>query len=247
MQQSTFNSFTPLHAAIILDGNGRWAQQRGWPRVTGHQAGARTVRTLVEAAPNAGIGTLTLYAFSSDNWKRPSYEVQALMKLFAQYLKSETPRCVENGVRLSVIGRRDRFSDALRAAIVRAEQATRAGEKLHLRVALDYSSRDMILEAARQIYNFDGEFDRETFSRIVSQSDPVGPRIPDVDLLIRTGGEQRLSDFLLWECAYAEFFFLDKMWPDFTPADLEQIVREFCARDRRFGGLNEISQQVVAG
>lgn len=246
MQQTTFNG-PSLHAAIILDGNGRWAQQRNWPRVAGHQAGARNVRAIVEAAPSLGIGTLTLYAFSSDNWKRPSYEVQALMKLFSQYLKSETPRCVENGVRLSVIGRRDRFSDALRAAILRAEQATHTGQKLHLRVALDYSSRDMILEAARQIQHVGGSFDRETFARVVSQSDPVGPPIPEVDILIRTGGEQRLSDFLLWECAYAELFFLDKMWPDFTPTDLEAIIREFYTRDRRFGGLNALTQQVVAG
>ncbi|PIQ28403.1 di-trans,poly-cis-decaprenylcistransferase [bacterium (Candidatus Blackallbacteria) CG17_big_fil_post_rev_8_21_14_2_50_48_46] len=247
MQQSSFNSFSPLHAAIILDGNGRWAQNKGWPRVAGHQSGAKTVRTIVEAAPDAGIGTLTLYAFSSDNWRRPGYEVKALMKLFSEYLKTETPRCLANDVRLSIIGRRDRFSDGLRAAIVRAEQATLAGKKLHLRVALDYSARDMILEAARQLHAFDGDFDRETFSRLVTQSDPVGERIPDVDILIRTGGEQRLSDFLLWECAYAEFFFVEKMWPDFSPADLQQVVGEFCSRDRRFGGLNQLSQQVVAG
>ena len=234
-----------LHAAVILDGNGRWAQQRGWPRVTGHQAGARTVSTLVEAAPDAGVGVLTLYAFSSDNWKRPGYEVKALMKLFAEYLKNETPRCLANGVRLSVIGRRDRFSDSLRAAIVRAEQATLGGQRLHLRVALDYSARDMILEAARQMQAFDDDFERERFSRLVTQSDPAGPRVPDVDILIRTGGEQRLSDFLLWECAYAEFFFLDKMWPDFTPADLQAIVQAFNTRERRFGGLSESS--LVAG
>jgi len=238
-------SQTSLHAAVILDGNGRWAQQRGWPRVAGHQAGARTVSTLVEAAPDAGVGILTLYAFSSDNWKRPGYEVQALMKLFAEYLKNETPRCLANDVRLSVMGRRDRFSDSLRAAIVRAEQATRDGQRLHLRVALDYSARDMILEAARQLHAFDGDFDREHFSRLVSQSDPDGSRVPDVDILIRTGGEQRLSDFLLWECAYAEFFFLEKMWPDFTPADLQTIVQAFNTRERRFGALNESKR--VAG
>jgi undecaprenyl diphosphate synthase len=238
-------SQTSLHAAVILDGNGRWAQQRGWPRVAGHQAGARTVSTLVEAAPDAGVGTLTLYAFSSDNWKRPGYEVQALMKLFAEYLKNETPRCLANDVRLSVMGRRDRFSDSLRAAIVRAEQATRDGQRLHLRVALDYSARDMILEAARQLHAFDGDFDREHFSRLVSQSDPDGSRVPDVDILIRTGGEQRLSDFLLWECAYAEFFFLEKMWPDFTPGDLQTIVQAFNTRERRFGALNESKR--VAG
>lgn len=247
MKQSTFNTTPSLHMALVLDGNGRWAQQRGWPRVAGHREGAKTVSKIVEAAPDYGVGTLTLYAFSSDNWKRPSYEVNALMKLFAEYLKNETPRCLANGVRLSIIGRRDRFSDALRAAIVRAEQATLGGKKLHLRVALDYSARDMILEAARQLSEFGGDFDRETFSRLVTQSDPAAERVPDVDILVRTGGEQRLSDFLLWECAYAEFFFLQKMWPDFSANDLQEVVSAFCSRDRRFGGLNEISQQVVAG
>jgi undecaprenyl diphosphate synthase len=247
MKQSTFNTQSSLHMALILDGNGRWAQQRGWPRVVGHREGAKTVRTIVESAPDFGIGTLTLYAFSSDNWKRPSYEVKTLMKLFSEYLKNEVPRCIANGVKLSIIGRRDRFSDSLRAAIVRAEQATLGGQKLHLRVALDYSSRDMILEAARQMHEFGGDFDRETFARLLTQSDPASERVPDVDILVRTGGEQRLSDFLLWECAYAEFFFLEKMWPDFSANDLRQVVQAFCARDRRFGALNEINQQVVAG
>jgi undecaprenyl diphosphate synthase len=199
-----------LHVAIVMDGNGRWAGRRGLPRVAGHRAGAEMVRRVVEAAPGLGIGALTLYAFSADNWKRPAGEVAALMRLFARYLRAEVPRLVDNGVRLEVVGRRDRLPAPLVVAIDKAARATAGGSRLVLRLAVDYSSRWAIA---------------------------AGVVLPDVDLLIRTGGEQRLSDFLLWESAYAELYFTDTMWPAFGPADLSAALAEFRARERRFGGL----------
>src|SRR5690242_73280 len=201
-----------LHAAIIMDGNGRWATMRGLPRLAGHRAGADAVRRTVEAAPDLGVGILTLYAFSSDNWRRPPVEVSALMDLLDLYLRKETRRCLANGVRLEVIGRRDRLDKRLVAAIERTEAATAAGRTLTLRVAIDYSARDAILQGK------------------------IGP---DVDLLIRTGGEQRLSDFMLWECAYAELIFSRRMWPDFDQHDLASAIREFQTRERRFGAVPE--------
>ncbi len=195
-----------------MDGNGRWAGRRGLPRVAGHRAGAEAVRRTVEAAPDLGIGALTLYAFSADNWKRPASEVAALMRLFARYLRTETPRLLKNGVRLEVVGRRDRLPAPLVAAIGAAERATARATGLRLRLAVDYSARWAI---------------------------GAGVVLPDVDLLIRTGGERRLSDFLLWESAYAELHFLETMWPDFGPAELAAAVAEFHARERRFGGLSE--------
>jgi undecaprenyl diphosphate synthase len=201
-----------LHVAIIMDGNGRWAERRGLQRVAGHRVGAEAVRRVVEAAPDLGIGALTLFAFSADIWKRPTAEVNALMRLFARHLRTETPRCLANGVSLRVVGRRDRLAGPLVDAIERAEQTTAAGSQLELRLAIDYSSRHAI---------------------------ETGKLLPDVDLLIRTGGEQRLSDFLLWECAYAELYFMTMMWPDFGTADLAAAVAWFHTRDRRFGGLSE--------
>ncbi|HKE91986.1 MAG TPA: polyprenyl diphosphate synthase [Gemmatimonadales bacterium] len=205
-------SQSPLHVAIILDGNGRWAQRRGLERTAGHRVGAEAVRRTVEAAPNLGIGALTLFAFSSDNWKRPAAEVNTLMRLFARHLRTETPRCIDNGVRLRIVGRRDRLAGPLVDAIVTAERRTQGGTNLELRLAVDYSARHAI---------------------------ETGHLLPDVDLLIRTGGEQRLSDFLLWECAYAELYFTDTMWPDFGAAELAAAVTWYHARDRRFGGLSE--------
>ena len=223
-----------LHVAVIMDGNGRWAAGRGQPRAAGHRAGARVVRTIVEGAADLGIGTLTLYAFSSDNWRRPGREVSALMRLFRAYLASETARCVQNGVRLDIIGRRDRLPPVLRKAIEAAEAETAAGTRLHLRIAIDYSARDSIIEAARLAG--EEEHDRESFAALIRQVNHSGPA-PDVDLLVRTGGEQRLSDFLLWECAYAELHFDPCMWPDFNVRRLEAAVQEYARRDRRFGGL----------
>jgi len=227
-----------IHVAIIMDGNGRWATARGQMRTAGHIAGARTVRKIVEAAPGCGIGTLTLYAFSADNWRRPSREVALLMRLFRRYLVSEVARCVTNGVRMKIIGRRDRIPAELLRAICNAENATRDGRTLELRIAVDYSARDAILRAAHKVrgeMRMDTEEERESFARSLAAVDNGIGSSRDVDLLIRTGGEQRLSDFLLWECAYAELYFTRRMWPDFSTADLAAAVEEFRSRERRFG------------
>jgi undecaprenyl diphosphate synthase len=230
MQQST-----SIHVGIIMDGNGRWATGQGRTRAAGHRAGAAMVRRIVEAAPDAGIGVLTLYAFSADNWRRPKSEVGWLMRLFREYLRMETARCVANGVRLEVIGRRDRIGPALRHAVERAQRETAGGTRLLLRIALDYSSRDAILRAA-QCLRSDTVPTREAFSRLVAIVDHGSP-VPEVDLLIRTGGERRLSDFLLWEAAYAELLFVPQMWPEFGPEALRSAVADFSGRVRRFGGL----------
>ena len=214
-----------LHTAIIMDGNGRWATARGLPRIAGHRAGADALRRAVEAAPELGIGTLTIYAFSSDNWQRPRTEVSALMKMFHSYLRRECQECVQKGVRVSVIGRRDRLPPLLLPVIEATERETVAGNKLHLRIAVDYSSRDAMLKAARKLKS---GATRQDFAAALG---------PDVDLLIRTGGEKRLSDFLLWESAYAELIFTSVMWPDFKASDLSAAVAEFHSRERRFGAV----------
>jgi len=224
-----------MHVALIMDGNGRWAAARGLPRIMGHRTGAQAVRRVVEAAPGLGIRHLTLYAFSSDNWTRPPREVAALMRLFRSYLASETARMVQNGVRLRVIGRRDRLAGVLRSAIEASEAATAGGETLDLRLAIDYSARDAFCRAAAR-WASEQEPTREEITRCLAEANHCA-RVPEVDLLVRTGGEQRLSDFLLWECAYAELLFTPCMWPDFGAAELEAAVREFHMRERRFGGL----------
>ncbi|MGI8548691.1 MAG: polyprenyl diphosphate synthase [Gemmatimonadaceae bacterium] len=225
-----------LHVAIIMDGNGRWATARGRPRTAGHVVGARTVRTIVESSEALGIGTLTLYAFSADNWKRPTREVAMLMRLFRRYLLSEVDRCVQNGVSMRIIGRRDRIPVEVRRAAEASEEATRHGTRLDLRIALDYSARETMALAAERTEG--RPVSRETFARLMNDVIYAGP-VRDVDLLIRTGGEQRLSDFLLWECAYAELYFTSRMWPEFAPADLQAAVREFHSRERRFGGVQD--------
>jgi undecaprenyl diphosphate synthase len=227
-------SFAP-HVAIIMDGNGRWAQSRGLPRAAGHRAGAENVRAVVEAAVRLGVGTLTLYAFSSDNWQRPQAEVGTLMRLLHEYLLTETNSCVDHGVRLSIIGRRDRLSRALRDAIELAEAVTSAGNTLHLRFAVDYSARDAIFRAASRFYKAT-EISPQAFAAVLAEVNHDGAQ--DVDLLIRTGGEQRLSDFLLWESAYAELYFTPRMWPEFTAEDLAAALEEFHARERRFGRVS---------
>jgi undecaprenyl diphosphate synthase len=224
----------PLHVAIITDGNGRWASARGLPRSAGHRAGAEAARKVIEQAPRLGIHTLTLFALSSANWKRPEKEVQAILRLLHEYLLTETTHCVENGVRLSVIGRRDRIPATLREAIADAEALTAKGRHLHLRLAIDYSAREAIYQAACRFYKVT-QLSPEAFSLVLAEVHRGGST--EVDLLIRTGGEQRLSDFLLWESAFAEFVFLEKRWPDFLPADLESAVREFLRRERTRGGL----------
>ena len=225
-----------FHVAINMDGNGRWALERGRRREEGHIAGGAAVRRTVESAPALGITTLTLYAFSSDNWRRPRSEVDNLMRLFQQHLDSEGTRLVDRGVRLSVIGRRDRIPASLSRSIVDVENRTKGGLALHLRVAMDYSSRDALLAAAGCVAAGTPPT-RQAFERSLNEAThaPAGTR--DVDLLIRTGGEQRLSDFLLWESAYAELYFTDVLWPDFGEADLATAVQAFAARDRRYGGI----------
>ena len=230
------NASSGLHVAIIMDGNGRWAVSRGRPRTAGHVAGVEAVRRVVEAAADQGIGTLTLFAFSSDNWRRPDAEVRALMRLFRSYLVAEAGKCAENGIRISVIGRRDRLSPGLLRVIEAAEEGTAKADRFLLRIAVDYSARDAILRAAARLRG-EGELSRDSFARLLADPPHDGRPAPDVDVLIRTGGEKRLSDFLLWECAYAELVFTDRMWPDFTGADLAEAVREFYRRERRFGGV----------
>lgn len=221
-----------LHVGIIMDGNGRWASRWQLSRLRGHEAGVEAIRRVVEAAPKQGVGTLTLYAFSSDNWRRPKAEVSALMGLLRFYLANEVESLVRNGVRLSVIGRRDRLPAGIAEAIGRAEAATADGDVLHLRVAVDYSARDAILNAVAKAASV-GNLTRETFSQLVTGE--AGLR--DVDLVIRTSGEKRLSDFLLWESAYAELYFTERMWPEFEAEDLAEALAAFHRRERRFGGL----------
>jgi undecaprenyl diphosphate synthase len=227
-----------LHVAIIMDGNGRWAAGRGLPRVAGHRAGVAAVRRVVEHAPQLGIGRLTLYAFSSDNWRRPAFEVRSVLALIAAYLRLERQPLREAGARLEAIGRRDRLPQMLLRSIEETEAATAGGRRLHLRVAVDYSSRDAIVRAAvRAAHGLTGSGTPELVRRVLAEA--LTAESGDVDLLIRTGGEQRLSDFLLWESAYAELVFTDVMWPDFSAADLDAAVGEFRSRERRFGGLAE--------
>jgi len=225
-----------LHVGIIMDGNGRWATRQGRSRAAGHREGANAVRRMVEAAPDLGIGTLTLFAFSADNWQRPPREVKWLMRLFSEYLSAEAAHCVGAGVRLTVLGRRDRLSRGLLDTIDHVEAATAAGAKLLLRLAIDYSARDAILRAA-QCLTPETVLSRESFGRLLAIVDHGAPGAGPVDLLIRTGGERRLSDFLLWECAYAELCFVPTMWPEFGPGHLQEAIADFHGRQRRFGAL----------
>jgi undecaprenyl diphosphate synthase len=211
---------------MIMDGNGRWAEHRGLPRLAGHAEGERALRRIVRAAPECGINVLTVYAFSSDNWKRPAVEVNGLMCLLETHLVQSVDLCRTESVKLSVIGRRDRVPASALKAIECAEARTGAGMRLHLRIAIDYSSRDALLSAFRRT---EQPTDRYAMASSLDS--------PDVDLLIRTGGEQRLSDFLLWECAYAELLFTPCLWPDFGPQELKIALQEFHRRNRRFGGL----------
>jgi undecaprenyl diphosphate synthase len=234
-----------LHVAVICDGNGRWATSRGLPRSAGHRAGAQAARAIIEAAPRLGVHTLTLFALSSANWKRPAVEVSAILRILHEYLLTETSHCIEEGIRLSIIGRRDRLPATLRQAVADSEAATAHGERLHLRLAVDYSSREAIYQAACRFYKVT-ELSQESFSRVLGEVlRDIRRGSTEVDLLIRTGGEQRLSDFLLWECAFAEFVFLSKRWPDFTAADLEAAVQEFNRRERTRGALPD--DDAIAG
>ena len=221
MKQSTL----PHHLAVIMDGNGRWAEQRGHRRSIGHLAGARAMRDVVEHCARAGIEQLTLYAFSSDNWRRPTPEVNTLLTLFTSHFRSQAAALARAGIRVTVIGRRTRLPIALRSAIRDAETATASGRVMHLRVAIDYSSRAAIARS-------------HAAPTAAAATTDAADLLPPVDLLLRTGGERRLSDFLLWECAYAELLFLDVLWPDITPAMLDEAFADFARRDRRFGSLS---------
>ena len=227
----------PRHVAIIMDGNRRWAQARGLPVALGHKAGAEAARRAIEAAANAGVEWLTLFAFSSENWTRPADEVQELTTLLRLYLRSEVATLAKEGVRLRVIGDRDRFGPDLVRAVDQAEAATAGGTRLNLVVALSYGARDEIVRAARTIAAAakagtlePGAVDEAAFARRLFTAGQ-----PDPDLIIRTSGEQRLSNFLLWQAAYAEFLFLDVLWPDFGAEHFGQAVAEFGRRERRYG------------
>jgi undecaprenyl diphosphate synthase len=240
-----------FHVAVIMDGNGRWATRRGLPRAAGHRAGALAVRRVAEAAPALGITTLTLFALSGDNLLRPPSEVRTLFALFASYLHDEADRCAANGVRLSVIGRRDRLPAPLCGAIEHVERRTEAGDRMHLRIAIDYSARASIAEAAAAAARSDAPAltpaTLPTHLAAANNARPAAPDSwPDVDLLVRSGGEQRLSDFLLWECAYAELYFTPRMWPDFTGDDLAAAVADFHRRQRRFGRLPDVPEPRTA-
>jgi undecaprenyl diphosphate synthase len=237
-----------LHVAIIMDGNGRWATRRGLPRIAGHRAGVSAARRVAEYAPDVGIRTLTLYAFSSDNWRRPETEVQRIFWLLRAFLRLETKRMCEQGARLQVIGRRDRLPGPVLREIEKAEWATAEGRRLQLRVAIDYSSRDAIARAAvdaawglsKETQALPELLGQEVMHALTAESG-------EVDLLIRTGGEKRLSDFLLWESAYAELVFTERMWPDFDEADLDAALEEFRHRERRFGGVPVSTAPVADG
>ena len=227
----------PVHVAIIMDGNGRWAKARGLPRVAGHKRGAEAVRRTVTGAAELGIQYLTLSGFSSENWKRPAAEIDDLMGLLRLYLVNEIEELHQKGVRLRVIGQRSRLQADIVRLIEHAEQHTAANRRLNLTVALSYGGRAEITEAARRIAEEvragrldPAQVDERRFERFLYTSD-----MPDPDLLIRTSGEKRISNFLLWQCAYAELVFLDRLWPDFTRDDLEKAITEYHGRDRRYG------------
>jgi undecaprenyl diphosphate synthase len=226
-----------MHIAIIMDGNGRWATQRGLPRTAGHIEGAKAVRATVETAARADIKILTLYAFSSANWARPPSEIAALMRLFGQYLFTETRRCVEQSIRINVIGRRDRLSENLLRSIEQSERSSAAGSGMLLRIAVDYSSQYSIVQAARRAKGRT-DLGTEDFHRLLHEVDHCAYPAGEVDLLIRTGNERRLSDFLLWECAFAELHFSDCLWPDFDEQRFRCALEDYGGRQRRFGGLS---------
>jgi undecaprenyl diphosphate synthase len=236
--QPSAPSRPPRHVAIIMDGNGRWARARGLPRVAGHRQGAEAVRRAVVACIELGIDYLTIYAFSSENWKRPEREIDDLMGLLGLYLRNEVAELAERGVRVRFIGDRGRLSPDIRRLIDAAEASTRANRALTLTVALNYGGRHEIVRAARRLAEdaAAGRLDPSTVTEAAFAARLDTHDIPDPDLVIRTSGEQRLSNFLLWQAAYAELVFLPTLWPDFRKADLEDAVSEFCRRERRYGG-----------
>ena len=227
----------PRHLAIIMDGNNRWARREGFPGVAGHRAGAEVVREIVSACETRGIRYLTLFAFSSENWGRPKAEVRALLALLSRYLRNEVEKLARDGVRLRVIGRRDRFSPRLQKLIAKAEAATEAGERATLTLALDYGGRWDVAEVTRSIAQDvaagklnPADIDEETISLRLATAE-----LPDPDLCIRTAGEARISNFLLWQFAYAEFWFTEVLWPDFDETVLDLALADYAVRERRFG------------
>lgn len=230
----------PRHIAIIMDGNGRWASSRGLPRTIGHQQGAEAVKRTVRAAAEMGIEYLTLFGFSSENWKRPFDEVSELMRLLRYYLRAETAELHKSGIRLRVIGRRSDFDDDIIAMIEQAEDLTKNNTKLNLVIALNYGGRMDLLHAAQELVDHAIHAGRKLSREEIEALFPamlMTAGIPDPDVMIRTSGEQRISNFLLWQCAYTEMMFIPTLWPDFGKAELEQAIAEFAKRDRRFGGV----------
>ncbi len=230
----------PRHVAIIMDGNGRWAKQKGKPRIAGHRAGAKAIRQVIEVAPEVGVEYLTLYTFSTENWRRPKQEVSGLMRLFEEQLSKEIDELDSKGVRIRVIGRIEGLPNSTRAAFLKAQERTKDNKTLNLNIALNYSGRAEIVDAARAICKAAKEgkenldFSEEIFAQYMYTSD-----IPDPELLIRTSGEFRVSNFLLWQIAYAEIWITDKLWPDFNKQDFLEAIADFQTRRRRFGGLDE--------
>jgi undecaprenyl diphosphate synthase len=240
-----------LHVGIIMDGNGRWARQQGKPRWRGHLAGVDSVRDVVRGAPDLGITTLTLYAFSSDNWKRPPSEVGRLFWLLREYCRRERAELVDNGVRVTQVGRRDRIPASALAQLEETERATAAGDRLHLRLAIDYSARWAIAQAAQEAAArvARGELAPEAVT-CQELHRHICNGLPEPDLIVRTAGEQRLSDFMLWEAAYAEFYYSSVLWPDFRREDLALAISEFRRRERRFGAVDSgasPARQLAAG
>jgi len=228
----------PRHIAIIMDGNGRWAAARGLPRGIGHRRGAEAVRRTVKGCIRNGVSVLTVYAFSSENWKRPADEIQDLITLLRVYLEQEIDELDANGVRVRFIGDRQPFPDSLQTLIRASEERTAANAQMTLVIALNYGSQAEIVAACRALAGraAAGEVAPEEIDAAALRAHMQAPDLPDPDLLIRTSGEQRLSNFLLWQAAYAELIFLDVLWPDFDEATLEAAIREYLARERRFGG-----------
>jgi undecaprenyl diphosphate synthase len=236
----------PRHIAVIMDGNGRWAQQRGLPRVRGHKAGSASVREIVEASAQLGVGFLTLYAFSSENWKRPRYEVGSLWRLLREHLGQELSLLVENDIRLKVIGRRAGIPAAVLKEIGRVEALTRDNRRMTLVVALNYGGRDEIVDAARRIM-VEGRIPADCLDEKGFAAHLSTAGMPDPDLLIRTSGEMRLSNFLLWQIAYTEIFVTPVLWPDFRRRHLLEAILEFQGRDRRFGDVRAAAKRPAEG
>ncbi|MBN1566953.1 MAG: di-trans,poly-cis-decaprenylcistransferase [Acidobacteria bacterium] len=227
------------HVAIIMDGNGRWAQQRSMPRWKGHEMGIQAVRRVSEAACRQEIPILTLFAFSSENWKRPAEEIRILFSLFQRYLVAERQSLIDNDIRVSAFGRRDRLPLFVGEALSSVEEETGSCKRLHLRIALDYGARYEIVEAARALANevAQGKLDLEQITEEGFMRRLASDGVPDPDLIIRTAGEQRLSNFLLWQAAYSEFYFSSKLWPDFEAVDLEEAIADYRSRTRKYGAL----------